>query len=240
MYRYTQNGLNRKRKSMILEDKRKKLTAIGLRAIREGLTTGTGGNFSVCDRESGLMCITPSGIPYTDIRPEQIVVIDVQTGKIVEGDAIPSSECDMHRIFYKYRTDLDAVIHTHTTYASAYSCFRKPLPAIHYLAAFGGTRVNCAEYATYGTVELAHNAFKAMEGQNAVLLANHGLLAGADTLEKAYAITEELEFCCKMVCTCMAMGASGYSPVVLPQEEMERMVERFKGYGKVYEEHEEI
>jgi L-fuculose-phosphate aldolase len=166
--------------------------------------------------------------------------MDVQTGKIVDSDAIPSSECDMHRIFYKYRTDIDAVIHTHTTYASTYSCFRKALPPIHYLAAFGGTQVNCAEYATYGTVELARNAFKAMEGQNAVLLANHGLLAGAKTLDMAYAITEELEFCCKMYCTCMSMARPGFEPVLLPQEEMERMVERFKGYGKVYEKHEEI
>ena len=171
---------------------------------------------------------------------KQIVVMDVQTGEIVDGDAIPSSECDMHRIFYKYRTDIDAVIHTHTTYASTYSCFRRPLPAIHYLAAFGGTHVNCAEYATYGTVELARNAFKAMEGVNAVLLANHGLLTGAKTLDQAYNITEELEFCCKMVCTSMAMEASGVKPVVLPQDEMDRMVERFKGYGKVHEKHEEI
>ncbi|MCR4805106.1 MAG: L-fuculose-phosphate aldolase [Clostridia bacterium] len=225
---------------MLLEQKRKDLVDIGLRAIREGLTTGTGGNFSVCDRESGLMCITPSGIPYVKTTPEQIVVMDVQTGRIVDGDAIPSSECDMHRIFYKYRTDLDAVIHTHTDYASTYSCFRRPLPAIHYLAAFGGVEVKCAEYATYGTVELARNAFKAMEGANAVLLANHGLLAGAKTLDKAYDITEELEFCCKMVCFSMAMQASGFSPVELPREEMERMVERFKGYGKVFEKHEEI
>ena len=96
---------------MLLEEKRKELVAIGLRAIHEGLTTGTGGNFSVCDRASGLMCLTPSGIPYVEIRPEQIVVMDVQNGKIVDGDAVPSSECDMHRIFYKYRTDLDAVTH---------------------------------------------------------------------------------------------------------------------------------
>ena len=155
---------------MLLEEKRKELVAIGLRAIREGLTTGTGGNFSVCDRASGLMCLTPSGIPYVEIRPEQIVVMDVQTGHVVEGDAVPSSECGMHRIFYKYRTDLDAVIHTHTTYASTYSCFRKPLPAIHYLAAFGGTHVNCAEYATYGTVQLAKNAFAAF---NRELLRRH-------------------------------------------------------------------
>ena len=100
--------------------------------------------------------------------------------------------------------------------------------------------MNCAEYATYGTVELARNAFKAMEGVNAVLLANHGLLTGAKTLDQAYNITEELEFCCRMVCTSMAMEASGRKPVVLPQDEMDRMVERFKGYGKVHEKHEEI
>ena len=115
---------------MLLEEKRKELVAIGQRAIREGLTTGTGGNFSVCDRASGLMCITPSGIPYAETKPEQIVVMDVQTGAIVDGDAIPSSECDMHRIFYKYRTDIDAVIHTHTTYASTASADRCPRSTI--------------------------------------------------------------------------------------------------------------
>ncbi|MCQ2560869.1 MAG: L-fuculose-phosphate aldolase [Clostridia bacterium] len=224
---------------MLLEEKRKELVEIGLRAINEGLTTGTGGNFSVCDRESGLMCITPSGVPYIKTKPENIIVMDIQTGKIVEGDGIPSSECDMHRIFYKYRTDINAVIHTHTTYASTYSCFRRPLPAIHYLTAFGGLEVNCAEYATYGTVALAKNAFEAMKGNNACLLANHGLLAGADTLDMAYGITEQLELCCKMYLTCMALSSERIDPVILPREEMELMVERFKGYGKVYEKHDE-
>ncbi|MBR3395168.1 MAG: class II aldolase/adducin family protein, partial [Firmicutes bacterium] len=90
------------------------------------------------------------------------------------------------------------------------------------------------------TVQLAKNAFAAMEGCKAVLLANHGLLAGGKDLNEAYNITEELEFCCRMVCNAMAMEASGLKPVVLPEDEMERMVERFKGYGKVYEKHEEI
>lgn len=221
---------------MLLEAKRLEIIECGKRAIRERLTKGTGGNFSICDRESGLMAITPSGIDYFEITPEQIVIIDVQTGEIVEGDAVPSSECDMHRIFYKYRTDIDAIIHTHTTFAATIACLRQPLPAVHYLVAFAGVDVRCAEYATYGTVALAKNAFKAMEGRKAVLLANHGLVAGGASLGEAFAVTEEIEFCCELYYRSKTIG----DPIILPEEEMTAMVERFKNYGKRTEEHDKI
>lgn len=221
---------------MLLEDRRLEIIECGKRAIKQNLTKGTGGNFSICDRESGLMAITPSGIDYFEITPEQIVIIDVQTGKIVEGDAVPSSECDMHRIFYKYRTDIDAIIHTHTTFAATIACLREPLPAVHYLVAFAGVDVRCAEYATYGTVALAKNAFEAMKDRKAVLLANHGLLAGGASLAEAFAVTEEIEFCCELYYRTKCIG----EPVLLPEDEMVRMVERFKNYGKRIEEHETI
>jgi len=224
---------------MLLKSIREELIDCGLRAISEGLTTGTGGNFSSCDRESGLMAITPSAIPYSKIKTEDVVLIDIATGKIIESSAVPSSESDMHRIFYKYRKDLSAIIHTHTPFAATLSCFRKPLPAIHYLVAFGGVDVPCAEYATYGTVALARNAYKAMEGKNAVLLSNHGLLAGGGNLDAAYAVTEEIELCCQIYCRAMSMSSLG-QPVILPVDEMERMINRFKNYGKRIEEHDEI
>lgn len=224
---------------MLLQSLREQLIEFGNAALRDGLTTGTGGNLSACDRESGLMAITPSAIPYPDILPKDIVLLDIETGEIRDGDAVPSSECDMHRIFYKYRSDLNAVIHTHTPYAATLSCFRKPLPAIHYLVAFGGIDIPCAEYATYGTVALAKNAFAAMEDRKAVLLANHGLLAGGADLREAYAVTEEIEFCCEIYCRAMSMTTLG-APVLLPREEMEHMIERFKDYGRRMEEHEEI
>jgi len=224
---------------MLLKPLRENLIECGLSALREGLTTGTGGNFSACDRESGLMAITPSAIPYAKIKPQNIILLDIETGKINDGDGVPSSECDMHRIFYKYRTDLGAIIHTHSPYAATLSCFRKPLPPIHYLVAFGGPDIPCAEYATYGTVALAKNAFAAMEGRKATLLANHGLLAGGSNLAEAYAVTEEIEFCCQLYCRAMSMSTLG-DPVILPADEMERMAERFKDYGKRVEEHEEI
>jgi len=224
---------------MLLKSMREELIECGLRAIAEGLTTGTGGNFSACDRESGLMAITPSGIPYSKIKTKDIVLLDVVTGQIKDSEAVPSSECDMHRIFYKYRMDLNAIIHTHTPFAATLSCFRKPLPAIHYLVAFGGVEVPCAEYATYGTVALAKNAFKAMEGKKALLLANRGLLAGGASLDDAFAVTEEIELCCEIYCRAMSMSNLG-DPVLLPLDEMERMLARFKNYGRRIEEHEEI
>ena len=221
---------------MLLQELREEIIAYGKKAVEYHLTKGTGGNLSVCDRESGLMAITPSGIDYFEITPEQIVLIDIQTGKIVDGTAVPSSECDMHRIFYKYRTDINAMIHTHTTFAATISCLRWNLPAVHYLVAFGGTDIRCADYATYGTVALAKNAYKAMEGRKAVLLANPGLLAGGANLAEAFSVTEEIEFCCELYYRTKGIG----EPVILPQDEMERMVERFKNYGKRTEEHEEI
>ncbi|MDW7678858.1 MAG: class II aldolase/adducin family protein, partial [Bacillota bacterium] len=156
---------------MLLETHRKELIAYGQKLVEANLTKGTGGNLSICHREAGIMAITPSGIDYFDITPEQIVLLEVETGKILEGDAVPSSESDMHRILYKYRDDLNAVIHTHTPYATTLACLNMALPALHYLVALAGPDVRCAPYATYGTVALAKNAFEAMKDRKAVLLA---------------------------------------------------------------------
>jgi L-fuculose-phosphate aldolase len=221
---------------MFLREIREEIIRYGKKAVQSGLTRGTGGNLSVCDRASGIMAITPSGVDYFEIQPEQIVLIDVQSGKITEGGAVPSSECDMHRIFYKYREDIDAVIHTHTVFAATIAVLNWSLPPLHYLVAYAGTDVRCAKYATYGAVALAKNAFEAMEGRKAVLLANHGLLAGGANLAEAFTVTEEIEFCCELYYRAKCIG----EPVLLPREEMERMTERFKDYGRRVEEHEEI
>lgn len=221
---------------MLLKNEREEVIEYGKKMILDGLTKGTGGNISLLNCEKNLMAITPSGIDYLKLCPEDIVIIDVETGKIVDGDKVPSSESDMHRIFYKYRKDIKAVVHTHSKYATALSCTNQKLPAVHYLLAVAGVDVPCAEYATYGTVKLAKNAFKAMEGTKAVLLSNHGMITGGETLAEAYNITENVEFCCELYSISKTMG----EPQILPKEEMEQMIERFKNYGKRTEEHEEI
>lgn len=221
---------------MLLEKEREELIVYGKKMIIENLTKGTGGNLSVFNREKNLMAITPSGISYFDITPEDIVIIDVTTGKIVVGHRVPSSECDMHRIFYKYRDDIDAVVHTHSTFSTTISCLNINLPPIHYILATAGVDVRCAEYATYGTVRLAKNAFEAMKNRNAALLANHGLITGGKTLKEAFSIALDVEFCSELFCRAKSMG----EPISLSVEEMTSMMERFKNYGKRIEEHEEI
>ena len=213
---------------MILLKEREQIVEYGKRLIKTNLTKGTGGNLSIFNREQSLMAISPSGIDYFKIKPKDVVVLDLD-GNIVDGDKKPSSELEMHSIFYRNRKDIDAIIHTHTVFATTLSCLNITLPPVHYLVAFAGLDVRCAEYATFGTKELAENAFKAMESRYAVLLANHGLLAGAKDLANAFNITEEIEYCAELYYRAKSMG----EPVILPQSEMENMIEKFKDYGQV-------
>lgn len=219
---------------MLLEKERELIVEYGKKLIDTGLTKGTGGNLSIYDREKKLMAISPSGIDYYKIKPEDVVILDLDGNKI-DGNKTPSSEYDMHRIFYKNRTDIDAIIHTHTMYATTIACLNWDLPPVHYMVALAGPNVRCAKYATYGTKELAENAFKAMENRKAVLLANHGLLTGAKDLANAFNITEEIEYCAELYYRTKCIG----KPVILSDEEMNLMLEKFKTYGQVKTEEEE-
>ncbi len=212
---------------MLMKSQREQLVEYGKKLITSGLTKGTGGNLSIFDREQKLIAITPSGIDYFNIKPEDIAIMDID-GEQIEGSKAPSSEFEMHRIFYEKRTDIDAIIHTHTIYATTISCLRWQLPAVHYMIALAGKDVRCAEYATFGTKELAENAFEAMKDRKAVLLANHGLLAGANNLENAFNVTEEIEYCAELYYRTKSIG----EPIILSDKEMELMSEKFKTYGQ--------
>lgn len=213
---------------MILLEERKQIVEYGKKLIETGLTKGTGGNLSIFNRKENLMAISPSGIDYFKIKPEDVVVLDLD-GNVVDGDKKPSSELEMHSIFYRKRNDIDAIIHTHTVFATTLSCLNISLPPVHYLVALAGLDVRCARYATFGTRELAENAFESMTDRNAVLLANHGLLAGAKDLANALNITEEIEYCAELYYRAKSIG----EPVILPEEEMKLMLNKFKTYGQV-------
>ena len=213
---------------MLLQKEREELVKYGKLIIQAGLTKGTGGNFSVYNREKELMAITPSGIPYMIMTPEEVVIMDLK-GNIVEGDLVPSSEHEMHATVYREREDVNAMVHMHSTFCTTLSALNEPLPAVDYLVAFSGDKeVKCAKYATYGTPELAKNAMEAMGKQNAVLLANHGLNAVAGSMMMAFAIAEQIEFCAEVYIRARSAG----NPVILSDEEMERMVKRFANYGQ--------
>ena len=212
---------------MLMQKQRVELVKYGRKLVEAGLTKGTGGNLSVFDREAGHMAITPSGIDFFEIREEDIVIMDLD-GKVVEGNRTPSSEWEMHLLPYRHRTDMDAVIHAHTMYATVLACLHWDLPATHYMIAVAGKNVRCAEYATYGTHELAVNCLKAMEDRNAVLLANHGIVAGAKDLLNAFNVVEEIEYCSEIYVKAKGIG----DPIILPDSEMELMAEKFKTYGQ--------
>ena len=214
----------------MLEKERKQLVKFGKKLLDEKYKLGTVGNLSIYNRELELMAITPSGIPFHEIEEEDIVIMQLD-GTIVEGKRSQSSEWVMHKLFYERRTDINAVIHGHTIHSTVLAELSWPLPATHYMLAVAGKDVKCAEYASYGTPELAENAFEAMTDRKAVLLANHGILTGAVDLPNAYNVLEEVEYCSEIYIKAKSIG----EPIVIDDEEMERMAEKFKTYGQIKE-----
>jgi len=213
---------------MILEKERNDVVKYCRKLITTGLTKGTGGNISIYNREQRLMAISPSGIDYFETEPEDIVVIDI-SGKIVDGKRKPSSEHELHRIFYVNRDDINAVVHTHSIYATVLATLRQPLPASSYLVAFSGLDVRCADYASFGSQELAELTFEAMTDRYAVLMANHGMLTGGKDILNAFNIAEQIEQCAEVYVKARAIG----EPVILDEEEMKRMIVKFnKSYGQ--------
>ena len=212
---------------MLLQKEREMIVAYGKRMLSSGLTRGTGGNLSIYDRNLELMAITPSGIPYEEIEAEDIMIMKLD-GTIVEGNKTPSSEHAMHEIVYRTREDVGAMLHVHSTFAVTLACLNEDLPAVDYMVAYSrGRSVKCAPYASFGTTDLAVNALKTMGNQNAVLLANHGMNVVGPDLPKAFTIAEQFEFCAELYVRARTIG----KPVILPNDEMDKMVERFMCAG---------
>lgn len=212
---------------MLLQNIRKELVEYGKRLVDTELTSGTGGNLSYFDSETGYMAITPSGLDFYKTKEEDIVILALD-GTVIEGNRTPSSEWVMHKRIYETRTDINAIIHGHTIYASVLACLREELPATHYMIAVAGETVRVADYASFGSKELAENAAKGMEDRNAVLLANHGIIGGSNNLRNAFNVIEEVEYCAKIYVIAKSIG----NPIILPEKEMKFMSEKFKSYGQ--------
>jgi L-fuculose-phosphate aldolase len=192
-----------------------------------GLNQGTSGNISA--RAGDRMLITPSGVPYDDLEPEDIaaLVLEGEYGAW-EGRLAPSSEWRFHLDITKARPDVGAIVHAHSTYATTLAICRKNIPACHYMiAASGGATIRCADYATYGTKELSDNALRALEGRRCCLLANHGMIATGPDLAKAMWLAVELETIAKQYYLSLTLGG----PVLLADEEIANVIERFRSYG---------
>jgi L-fuculose-phosphate aldolase len=193
--------------------------------MARGLYAGTSGNVSV--RAGARILITPTGVACDDVDAASIVALTFDGES--RGPLAPSSEWRIHRDIYRRRPEVSAVVHTHSTFATAYSCLRRPLPAFHYMIAkAGGSELRCARYATYGTEALSRNALAALAGTRACLLANHGLLALGADLVAARALAEEIELLAAQYSAARAMG----KPIILPEREMRAVTAKFARYGQ--------
>jgi len=206
---------------------RKKIIALCKQMNATGLNQGTSGNISAA--YNGRMLITPSGIPYEDMQPEQIASISlVHDDDHYDGPCKPSSEWLFHRAILKSNPAHGAVIHTHSNYATVLSIGHQTIPACHYMiAAFGGNSVRCAKYATFGTNELSDNILVAMKERSACLMANHGMVVAGANLDKAMWAAVELEALSQQYYQARLLGGM----VILPNAEIDIVLEKFKSYG---------
>lgn len=190
-----------------------------------GVNQGTVGNISA--RVDGGFLISPTGVPYHQLEAEQIVEMDLDGG--YRGDWLPSSEWRIHAAIYGARREAGAVVHTHAPHATAMSCLRVDVPAFHYMIAVtGGASLRCADYATYGTPELAEAMLRALEDRCVCLLANHGVVGFGPSLDKALSLVAEVDNLCRQYILARQAG----EPVLLDEAEMARVLDIFRNYGR--------
>jgi L-fuculose-phosphate aldolase len=192
-----------------------------------GINQGTSGNISARYRDA--MLITPTGVPYEDLKPADIAAMPIvgEYGSW-KGPLAPSSEWRFHLDIMRSRPEVGSVVHTHSTYATTLAICGKEVPAIHYMvAAAGGPNIRVAPYATYGTKELSEYALQALEGRTCCLLRNHGVIATGANVKRALWLAVEVETLARQYYLSLALGGAQ----ILPDEEIAHVVEKFRNYG---------
>jgi L-fuculose-phosphate aldolase len=205
---------------------RDELVATAKRMSALGLTPGMSGNVSV--RSPRGLLVTPSGMPYADLVPDDCVELD-HAGTPRPGARAPTTEWRLHRDILAARTDVDAIVHTHSLFCTTLSTLRRSIPAIHYMVVLAGSDdIPCAEYATFGSAELALHAVTALRGGDACLLANHGMVALGSSLAAALRLAAEVETLAAQYWHAAQLG----TPHVLDPDELVKVRARFADYGQ--------
>ena len=212
-----------------MKNERENLLSVAQKLIETGLNKGTAGNTSIRLKENGSdgFLVTPSGMAVEDMRAASMV--QMQFDGSYEQGKIPSSEWRFHRDILASRADINAVIHTHSMFATTLACLHKDIPPFHYMiAVVGGDTIRCAPYALFGSQALSDNALAALIDRKACLLANHGMIALGRDLDDALAVTVEVENLCEQYWRALQLG----EPHILTEAEMRDVFQQFKGYGK--------
>lgn len=206
-------------------EQRQALVEHGRRMNEAGINQGRSGNLSV--RLPDGFLVTPSAIAYEVMQPEDIV--KMRWDGTYDGKRRPSAEWRLHRDIYLSRGDARAIVHAHAMFATTLACLQIEIPAFHYMVAVaGGSTIPCAPYATFGTQELSDCTVAALDGRRACLMANHGMVAFADTLPSALALAIEVETLAAMYWRAIQFRP----PRSLPEDEMTRVLAKFSSYGK--------
>jgi len=205
---------------------RGRVVAAARRLHALGLNPARSGNASL--RLGAGFLVTPSGLAYERLEPDDVVFVDVASGE-ARGARAPSSEWRLHRDLHASREDVGGIAHTHSPYATTLACLRRAIPSFHYEVAFaGGADIRCAEYATFGTQQLSDHALAAMRDRRACLLANHGAVAVGATLEEAVELAERVEALARLYWQALQVG----EPALLGMVEMAEVLDKFRTYGK--------
>ena len=203
---------------------RRQIISTALQMNAFGINRGKSGNVSA--RWKNGFLVTPSGLPYEETKPTDIVFIDAKARP--KGRRAPSSEWRFHFDIYDRRSEVGAVVHTHSSFATTLACLGMAVPAFHYMVAVsGGNSIRCAPYATFGTQTLSDHALAALEGRKACLLANHGMIATGESLKGALALAVEVEGLCEQYWRALQIG----KPDLLSDGEMAVILEKFKIYN---------
>lgn len=214
---------------MLLRELREELIEIGLKLKEYELITLTGGNVSGRDKESNLIAITPSGMEYDKLKPEDIVVVD-HDGNIKDGNRKPSSDLITHLQIYNAKSEINGIIHTHSPYASCFAVLDEEIPVTSTtMANEVGGKVPVAEYAPVASKELGENILKKLDGQQAILLKNHGVFTFGPDPERALVAAVMFEDAAKVYHLAKSIG----SPLELPKSEIKKAKELFlNSYGQ--------
>ena len=212
-----------------MKNERENLLSLAQKLIETGLNKGTAGNASVRLKENGSdgFLVSPSGMAVEDMSAASMVQMAFD-GSYEQGK-IPSSECRFHRDILASRIDVNAIVHTHSMFATTLACLHKDIPPFHYMiAVVGGDTIRCAPYGLFGSQALSDNALAALIDRKACLLANHGMIALGRDLDDALAVTVEVENLCEQYWRALQLG----EPHILSEAEMREVFQQFKGYGK--------
>jgi L-fuculose-phosphate aldolase len=202
------------------------IISVGKQLIDYGLVLATWGNISCRVPKTDSFLVTPSGIPYSELKTGDLVQLDLN-GEYIEGTRIPSSESLVHLAIYKKRPDVQAIVHTHSNYASMFAVVRENIPPILVdMAQMIGGPIKVAKYALSGTQDLALNTVEALEDRNAVLLANHGVITTGRNLDEAFIISLLVEKCAQVLLGAKNLG----SPFILDTKDTLELREEYLHY----------